>query len=130
MRRLWARAVAAVTLLGVAGCVPETNQVAQRYLIGLSEKKILACFGRPDKRTPVGDEQIWVYHMGAMHFQGWLPAIGKGEDAVPPNSKFRCDVRFVLDRHGVSQVFYSNADGGPVPLGESCDFAVRQCVER
>ncbi len=129
MRGHWAL-VSAAALLGLAACVPETNQIAQRYLIGLSEKKIAACFGRPDKRIPVGDEQIWVYHMGNMRFEGWLPAIGKGEDAVSPKSDFRCEVKFVLNRFGVSQVIYSSDDGSPLPLGESCDFAVRRCVEQ
>ena len=115
-------ALAGLTLL--TGCgPPETDQIAQRSLIGVSEKKLLACWGRPSRRETVGLEQIWTYPIGRSVTEGWIPG------QLPPPGD-RCDVKVVIDRYGVSQVFYRTIEGRPLPLGQSCQYPVEACTAR
>ncbi len=53
------RSLAAAIALG--GCETDSDQVAQATLFNGPASKIRACFGKPDRRIPVGVEQIWVY---------------------------------------------------------------------
>lgn len=118
----------AATVLGlVAGAqAAEVDQIAQSQLIGRSGKSIRACLGEPAKRIRVGDEAIWVYPIGTVYADGlWF--------FVPLDlNLFRsgqpCEVRFVVNPYGVSQVYYALPGGAEMPLGQYCNFPVENCV--
>ena len=48
-------------------------------------------------------------------------AVGFGGDRL-------CNVRIIMTRAKVTQVTYAGADGGPLILGELCNFPARNCV--
>jgi len=122
--------LAAMLTLSACGPKPEVDQIAQSRLIGLSEKKILACLGEPAKRVAIGTEQIWTFRIGQMLNEGGLLALGLNEYATPFPPDRACNVNVVIDRHGVSQVTYAKADGRALPLGQLCEFDVNRCVGR
>lgn len=106
----------------------EVDQIAQRALIGISGKALRACLGAPAQRRAVGYEAIWTYPVGTLKADGppipWPPDLnGSGAGGV-------CEVRFVLDRYGVSQVYYTLPGGSPLPLGQLCNFPVDACAAR
>jgi hypothetical protein len=109
---------------------PEIDQIAQTSLIGLSKKKVLACLGPTSRRVRVGTEEIWSFPIGELRTEGSFLALGLNEYATPFGSSGRCSVNIVIDRYGVSQVNYSLADGGDLPIGQQCIYSVRACVER
>jgi hypothetical protein len=39
-----------------------------------------------------------------------------------------CEARFTIDSHGVRGIAYTTTAGKPLPLGETCEIGVRQCV--
>jgi hypothetical protein len=111
----------------VAGArAAEIDQIAQSQLIGRSGKSIRACLGKPAKRIPVGDEAIWVYPIGTLYADGlwfFVPL-----DLNVFRSGAPCEVRFVVNPYGVSQVYYALPGGAAMPLGQYCNFPVENCV--
>jgi hypothetical protein len=119
-----------LALLGCDAQRPEVDQIAQRSLIGLSKKKILACLGTPVKRIAIGLEEIWTFPIGEMRADAPPWALDPNLQVSPFGSTRRCDVKVVIDKFGVSQVYYSADDGGVMPLGQQCIFAVERCRGR
>jgi hypothetical protein len=127
----WTRAMSGMLLLAVlSGCSyrPESDQIAQHSLIGLEKKKILACMGQPVRRDVVGSTQIWTYPSGMMRTNGAPWAVGLNLGAPPFGPSGSCDVKFVFTRAHVTQVTYTAAGGGDLPLGQQCVFAVDNCA--
>jgi len=126
--KLLPRFAMALAIFVAAGPVAaaEVDQIVQSQLIGISGKKLRACLGPPTQRRAVGFESIWTYSVGTLVGDGptflftldlnWLGAGGG------------CDVRFVLDRYGVSQVGYTLPGGAPLPLGKLCSFPIEACA--
>jgi hypothetical protein len=104
----------------------ETDQVAQSILINRSGKSIRACLGEPARRVPSGYDSIWVYPIGTLAGDGptWFFTLDRNGWA----SAGACDVRLVVTRYGVLQVFYTTPGGGSLPLGQLCQFAVERCA--
>ena len=108
---------------------PEVDQIAQQKMIGLSKKKIHACLGVPAKRVRIGSTDIWTYPIGLSHVESLFPAPAL---AMAPSSSAdtgACNVNIVMTNSAVTQVVYHNADGGELPLGRQCLFAVQNCTE-
>jgi predicted secreted Zn-dependent protease len=122
--------VAAAVLLVVAGSAraAEVDQIAQHALIGVSGKALRACLGAPAERRAVGYEAIWTYPVGTLTADG--PAFLFPLDLNLLHAGGVCDVRFVLGRYGVSQVYYTLPGGAPLPLGQLCNFPVEACAAR
>jgi hypothetical protein len=97
-------------------------------MIGLSKKMLLACMGAPAKRVTIGSTEIWTYPSGYLWTEGPAWAIGLNLGAPPFGTRGPCDVKVVMTNSRVSQVTYSAADGGDLPLGQQCIFAVEECV--
>ncbi len=104
----------------------EIDQIAQSQLIGISGKKLLACLGQPSQRRAVGYESIWTYPVGTLLGDG--PVLLFTLDLNWIGAGGGCDVRFVLDRYGVSRVFYTLPGGAALPLGKYCSFPVEACA--
>jgi hypothetical protein len=121
-----------LAVLALLGCEarPEVDQIAQSSLIGLSKKKILACLGTPVKRLPIGLEEIWTFPIGEMRADAPPWALGPNLQVSPFGPIRRCDVKVVIDKFGVSQIYHSANDGGDMPLGQQCIFAAEMCVGR
>jgi hypothetical protein len=117
-------------LLALAGCEerPEVDQIAQQSMIGLSKKKILACMGAPAKRVTIGSTEVWTYSSGYLRTEGPAWAIGLNLGAPPFGPSGPCNVKVVMTNSRVSQVTYSAADGGGLPPGRQCIFAVENCM--
>ena len=105
MKTMLLRLVALAGFLGAA--IPlhaaEVDQIAQSRLIGVSGKALRACLGAPAHRRGITLAAIWTYPVGTLAADG--PAFlfplnlnGLGAGGV-------CDVRFVVDRFGVSRIF-------------------------
>ena len=127
----WALAMVGVlAVASLAGCAdwPESDQIAQHSMIGLSKKKILACMGRPVRRDVVGSTQIWTYPTGEMRTNGAPWAVGLNLGAAPFGPSGSCDVKLVFTNARVTQVTYTARGGGDLPLGQQCVFAVEACV--
>ena len=122
--------IAALALGGCQGERLETDQVAQQSMIGLSQRDILACLGRPAQRVPAGEAtEIWTYVGGEMRGYGPQWAIGLNTNLVPFTAAGRCDVVVTMTNARVSAVGYTAIDGaGPLPLGRECVFPVERCV--
>ena len=119
---------AALATLALCGCEADEQQLAQTYLFNRPAAKIRACFGPPDRRIPVGVEQIWVYDIGRLHVEGWLPALGADEHPTFSAPTPDCQARFTVDSHGVRGVAYTDTAGRALPQGERCAIAVRKCL--
>jgi hypothetical protein len=117
-----------LALAGCEGARPEVDQIAQQSMIGLSKKMLLACMGAPAKRVTIGSTEIWTYPSGYLWTEGPAWAIGLNLGAPPFGPRGPCDVKVVMTNSRVSQVTYSAADGGDLPLGQQCIFAVEECV--
>ena len=104
----------------------EIDQIAQSQLIGRSGKSIRACLGQPAKRIRVGDEAIWVYPIGTLYADGLWSFVPLDLNLF--RSGQPCEVRFVVNPYGVSQVSYALPGGAELPLGQYCNFAVGNCV--
>jgi hypothetical protein len=127
-------AAGTIVFFALAGCVgqgPEVDQIAQRKMIGLFKGKILACLGIPAKRVSIGSTDIWTYPIGDLHVESPFPAPAPDMAALasPGAGVSGCNVNVVMTNSVVSQVVYHSADGGPLPLGRQCLFAVRNCTE-
>lgn len=112
-----------------AGQTPESDQIAQQKMIGLSKKHIRACMGAPDRRAAIGSTDIWTYRSGSAEVEGLFLAPGVNGMASWFAHDRLCDVIIIMTNSVVSQVAYSAPDGGPLPLGEQCSFAVQNCVQ-
>jgi len=97
-------------------------------MIGLSKKKILACMGAPARRLTIGSTEVWTYSSGYLRTEGPAWAIGLNLGAPPFGPSGPCNVKLVMTNSRVSQVTYSAADGGGLPPGQQCIFAVENCV--
>jgi hypothetical protein len=116
--------------LALAGCYVDSGQLAQASLFNQPASKVRACFGRPDQRIPVGIEQIWVYRVGTLVGEGWVPALGEDERPTFSAPTGDCEARFTIDSHGLRGIAYTDALGRPIPQAERCEIAVRRCLER
>ena len=119
---------AALGALALCGCETDDQQLAETYLFNSPAAKIRACFGPPDRRIPVGVEQIWVYDIGQLHVEGWLPALGADEHPTFSAPTLDCQARFTVDSHGVRGIAYTDTAGRALPQGERCEIAVRKCL--
>jgi hypothetical protein len=126
--RIWI--VAALTALALAACEPDSAQLAEAGLVNRPAAKIRACFGPPDRRIAAGAEEIWVYRVGRLRVEGWLPAVGPDERPTFSAPNGDCEARFALDRYGVKVVSYTTTDGRPLPQGEDCHIDLRTCLAR
>ena len=118
-------AVAALTSCGV-----DDEQLAATGLYNGPSKSVRACYGEPDKRIPVGVEQIWVYDVGRLHVEGWLAALGLSERPTFSAPTPDCQARFTIDSHGVRGIDYTDVLGHAIPQGETCDIGIRKCLDR
>ncbi len=126
----------ALTILGAAAffataaCAqtPESDQIAQQRMIALSKKHVRACLGAPDRRARIGSTDIWTYRSGTAEVGGLFLASGFNGMASWFAHDPRCAVIVIMTNSTVSQIAYSAPDGGPLPLGEQCAFAVDNCV--
>jgi len=121
---------AAVLALVLAACEPDGGQLAEAGLFNRPAAKIRACFGEPDRRIPVGIEQIWVYRIGRLRVEGWLPAWGADERPTFSAPTPDCEARFTMDGHGLRGIAYTDAAGHALPQGERCAIPVRDCLTR
>ena len=113
-------------LLGAA----EVDQVAQQAMIGLSKRAILACLGEPATRVRVGQgTQIWTYPNNWMRGYGPQWALGLNPNLRPFAPFAPCEVKLVMTNARVSRIDYGAADGGSLPIGQECPFAVERCVD-
>ena len=117
--------------LALGGCAeaPETDPAAQATMIGLTERQILACMGRPAHvARPAEATAIWTYS-GAVTTTGSPPwAVGTNFNLLqgaPP-----CEVRIVTTNARVSAVTYATMDGRALPVGRQCAFPVAACAAR
>jgi hypothetical protein len=127
--------LATLGALTLGACVeerPEIDQIAQRGMIGLSKKHILACMGRPAHRVSIGSTDVWTYPVGQVDVEGGPLASGVNGMAsgLGGPADATCSVEIVMTNGAVSQVAYSAPDGGPLMLGERCLFAASACVRR
>ncbi len=119
---------AAIAALSLCGCEADNAQLAEAGLFNRPAAKIRACFGPPDRRIPVGVEQIWVYRIGRLQVEGWLPALGADEHPTFSAPTPDCEARFTVDSHGVRGIAYTDTAGRALPQGERCEIAVRRCL--
>jgi len=115
-------------VLALAGCYVDSGQLAEAGLFNQPAAKVRACFGRPDERIAVGIEQIWVYRVGRLVSEGWVPALGEDERPTFSAPDRNCEARFTIDRHGLRGIAYTDAQGRPIPQAERCEIAVRRCL--
>ena len=122
--------VGLVAMLALSGCQPlEVDQVAQQSMIGLSNRDVLACLGRPAQRVTAGQAtEIWTYVGGQMRGYGPQWAIGLNTNVLPFTPSGSCDVVLVMTNARVSEVGYTAVDGSGLPLGRECVFPVERCV--
>jgi hypothetical protein len=118
----------ALAAFALAACEPDSGQLAEASLFNGPAAKIRACYGKPERRIFVGVEQIWVYRVGRLHVEGWLPTAGAAERPTfsAPNSD--CEARFTIDSHGVRGIAYTTTAGKPLPQGETCEIDVKRCL--
>ncbi|MGD0186359.1 MAG: hypothetical protein ABSC25_14075 [Roseiarcus sp.] len=119
-------------LLALTACdvsQPTVDQIAQQSMIGLSKKKIRVCMGAPAKRVVIGSTEIWTYSSGYLWTEGPAWAVGLNLGAPPFGPRGPCNVEVIMTNSRVSQVTYSAAGGGYLPLGQQCIFAVENCVK-
>ena len=122
-------AVAAWLIAGCSSSSPESDQIAQRWLIGRSEATITTCLGKPARREAFDDAtEIWTYRIGAMRGNGPIADLVDSSAGPSRSGSDACNVKFVMTKGRVSQVAYSSANGIDLPLESRCEFTVAQCV--
>jgi hypothetical protein len=128
---LTAGTIAFFLLASGVGQAAEVDQIAQQKMIGLSKKHIRICLGAPAKRVRIGSTDIWTYPIGQTIGDSpfFSPALFMALPGVFGADNGACDVNIVMTNGAVSQVVYHAADGGPLPLGRECLFAVQNCTE-
>ena len=123
-------AIAAGALaIALAGCAeaPETDPLAQKTMIGLSERDALACMGRPSRVTrPAEATEIWTYPGGVTTTDSPPWSVGTNFSLLQPDAP--CDVRIVMTNRHVSEVAYDMPDGRALPSGRQCSFPVWSCA--
>ena len=122
-------AVGAFAALALGGCAtaPQTDLIAQRTMIGLSERAILACMGPPAHRTaPAEATEVWTYRSGVTTTDSPAWSAGANFSLLQPAAP--CDVRLVMTNWHVSQVAYALPDGRALPSGRQCSFPVWTCA--
>ena len=120
---------AVLPALALCACEPDSGQLAEAGLFNRPAAKIRACFGEPDLRLRVGIEQIWIYRVGQLRVEGWLPASDADERPTFSAPTPDCEARFTVDSHGVRGVAYTDVSGRALPQGERCAIAVRRCLQ-
>jgi hypothetical protein len=125
-----ARTIAFLALASGVGQAAEVDQIAQQKMIGLSKKHIRICLGAPAKRVRIGSTDIWTYPIGQTIGDNpfFAPALSMAPPGVFGVDNGACNVNIVMTNGAVSQVVYHAADGGPLPLGRQCLFAVENCT--
>ena len=128
---LAAGTIAFLALASGVGQGAEVDQIAQQKMIGLSKKHIRICLGAPAKRVRIGSTDIWTYPIGQAIGDSpfYSPALFMAPPSVFGADNGACNVNIVMTNGAVSQVVYHAADGGPLPLGRACLFAVENCTE-
>jgi hypothetical protein len=122
-------AVALMALAAGAGEAAEIDQIAQARMIGLSMKRLRACLGEPASKLKVHATQIWTYTQGTVWVEGGPLSLGVNGMASLFGNDRVCNINIVLTNAAVSQINYAAPDGGPLRLGEQCDFPVSACVD-
>ena len=121
---------ALLTALALAACAeaPETDATAQRTMIGLSERDLLACMGgRPSETTrPAQGTEIWSYRWGVTTTDAPPWSVGTNFSLIARDAP--CDVRLVLTNGRVSQIAYRLPGGRALPSGRQCSFPVWTCA--
>lgn len=121
---------AALAALGLSACAeaPETDPTAQRTMIGLSGRDLLACMGgRPALVTkPAQATEIWIFRLGVTTTDSPPWTVGTNFSLIARAEP--CDVRIVMTNSRVSQVSYALADGRALPSGRQCSFPVWTCA--
>ena len=128
---LAAGTIAFLALASGVGQGAEVDQIAQQKMIGLSKKHIRICLGAPAKRVRIGATDIWTYPIGQTIGDSpfFAPALSMAPTGVFGADNGACNVNIVMTNGAVSQVVYHAADGGSLPLGRQCLFAVENCTE-
>lgn len=130
MTRLGNAGAALFASLALSACAqaPETDPTAQRTMIGLSGRGLLACMGgRPASVTqPAEATEIWTFRAGLTRTDGPPASVGTNFDLLSPAAP--CDVRVVMTNGRVSQVAYAMPDGRALPSGRQCSFPVAACA--
>lgn len=130
MRTVEALGVVALAALALAGCAeaPETDPLAQHTMIGLYERTILACMGRPPAwvTRPAQATEIWTYRSGATTTDSPPWSLGTNFSLLQHDAP--CDVHIVMTNRRVSQVAYALPDGRALPSGRQCSFPVWTCA--
>ena len=123
-------AIGAVALaLALGGCAeaPETDPLAQKTMISLSERAVLACMGAPSRITRPGEAtEIWTYRTGVTTTDSPPWSVGTNFSLLAPDAP--CDVRIVMTNRRVSQIAYLMPGGRALPSGRQCSFPVWTCA--
>jgi hypothetical protein len=121
-RALTIAAMLALSAAAARAWEPDTDQIAQAKMIGLSKTTILACMGEPIRRSSIGATSILWFASGAVRIEG------EGIATFGYKRHASCDVKIVLTKGRVSQILYTGPDDDPLDLGERCSFDVERCV--
>jgi hypothetical protein len=125
-----AAGLAALAVLAMGGCAeaPETDPIAQRTMIGLSQRTILACMGGAPARVtrPAQATEIWTYRTGVTTTDSPPWSVGANFGLLAGDTP--CDVRIVMTNRRVSQVAYALPDGRAPPSGRQCSFPIWTCA--
>ena len=120
---------AALAFATTAGATPpESDQIAQQRMIGLSRHHLRVCLGPPDRRARIGATDIWTYQSGSAGVDGLFLSPAFNGTASWFAHDPHCAVIVIMTNARVSQIAYSAPDGGLLPLGEQCSFAVENCT--
>ena len=121
---------AALAALALSACAeaPETDATAQRTMIGLSGRDVLACMGgRPARVTkPAEATEIWTWRLGVTTTDSPPWSVGTNFSRLARDAP--CNVRLVMTNGRVSQVAYALDDGRALPSGRQCSFPVWTCA--
>jgi hypothetical protein len=116
--------------LALSACAeaPETDPIAQKTMIGLSERAVLTCMGGAPARVtrPAEATEIWTYRSGVTTTDSPPWAVGTNFSLLTGEKP--CDVRIVMTNAHVSQVSYALPDGRALPSGRQCSFPVWTCA--
>ena len=128
-RAVFTIAGAALASLALSSCAtaPESDQLAQATMIGLSGKELRACAGEPASRRGAGQAtEIWTYAgVTATDTPPWAA----GLDFATLRGSEPCEVRVVMTNGRVSQVSYGMPGGRGLFSGRQCVFAAARCAE-
>ena len=115
--------------LCLAACGVDDGQLAEADLYNQPARRLRDCFGEPAQKRHVGVEQVWIYDIGRLRAQGWVPALGLDEHPTFSAPTPDCQARFTVDSHGVRGIAYTDAAGHDLPQAETCDIPVRACLK-